>query len=480
MTNPTQRWSFRFVSLSLWLMLASPVWAQSKPSTELPILQVGFGQVEITPVRPTPMAGYYGKRLSTETHDPLWAKATVMDDGKNSIAIISLDLVATTKWLVDETRTLIATQSKLPPECILISATHSHTGPVLFDPNSSRYNRFGNEAPETKQFMLELPSKIAESVSKAIAAKQPMTVRYAIGEEQQLAFNRRFFMADATVGWNPGKLNPRIVREAGPTDDKLPMVAFYNKERELSGLLSNFSIHLDTVGGTQWSADMPFALEQSLKKVFGENCHLQYATGCCGDVNHIDVRHAFGQKGHSEAARIGTRLAGAVLRSWNSLTPISANRLHATKEIVKLPLAQHSADRVAWANSVSERTDNEKQPPFMEMVEAFRILDVEARNGESIEAEVQVISLGTELAWVAMPGEIFVQLGLAIKDGSPFASTTINELANGSIGYVPTRQAYAQGNYEVVSARCAEGSGEMLVDAALKHLRTHFEVQNKK
>ncbi len=480
MTNPSQQRSFRFVSLSFLLVLTTPVWAQSKQATETPLLQVGFGQVEITPVRPTPMAGYYGKRLSTETHDPLWAKATVIDDGQNSIAIISLDLVATTKWLVDETRALITAQSKLPTDRIMISATHSHTGPVLFDPNSSRYNRFGNEAPETKQFMLELPSKIAESVSKAVAAKQPMTVRYAIGEEQQLAFNRRFFMTDGTVGWNPGKLNPRIVREAGPTDDKLPMIAFYNKEGELSGLLSNFSIHLDTVGGTQWSADMPFALEQSLKKVFGENCHLQYATGCCGDVNHIDVRHAFSQKGHTEAARIGTRLAGAVLRSWNSLTSTSANRLHATKVIVKLPLAQHSADRVAWANSISERANNEKQPPFMEMVEAFRILDVEARNGESIDAEVQVISLGTELAWVAMPGEIFVQLGLAIKDGSPFASTTINELANGSIGYVPTRQAYAQGNYEVVSARCAEGSGEVLVDAALKQLRTHFEVQNKK
>jgi neutral ceramidase len=56
----------------------------------------------------------------------------------------------------------------------------------------------------------------------------------------------------------------------------------------------------------------------------------------------------------------------------------------------------------------------------------------------------------------------------------------INELANGSIGYVPTRQAYAQGNYEVISARCAEGSGEMLVDSALQQLRKHAEVQNKK
>ncbi len=454
--------------------------AQPALEQESPVLQIGFGQVEITPPRPTPMAGYYGKRLSTETHDPLWAKATVIDDGKTSVAMVTIDLIGTTKWFVDETRNLLAKQSTIRPERIMINATHSHTGPVLFDPNSSRYSRFGNEASESKQFMLELPNKLVESVLKADSAKKPMTVRHSVGEERQLAFNRRFFMTDGTVGWNPGKRNPRIVREAGPTDDQLPIIAFYNKGGALAGLHSNFSIHLDTVGGTQWSADMPFTLEQSLGRVFGANCHLQYSTGCCGDVNHIDVRHAFEQKGHTEAARIGTRLAGAVLRNWQTLQSVASNRLHVTNEVVELPLAKHSADRIEWAKSVSERANDEKPPQFMEMVEAFRILDVEAKHGDPILAEVQVISLGKDLAWIALPGEIFVQLGLAIKDGSPFSTTVINELANGSIGYVPTRQAYAQGNYEVISARCGEGSGEMLVDSALHQLRKHAEVQNKK
>ena len=339
MKTPVQQSLLCFVSFSLSVLISGSLTAQPKTNPSVPVLQVGFAQMDITPVRPTPMAGYYGKRLSTESHDPLWAKVTVMDDGTSSVAIISLDLIATTKWLVDETRALIAKQSRIPAECILISATHSHTGPVLFDPNSSRYNRFGNAETETKQFMLELPNKIATGVANAIEAKQPMSVRHAIGQETQLAFNRRFFLTDGSVGWNPGKLNPRIVREAGPTDEGLPFVAFFSKDRILSGLHSNFSIHLDTVGGTQWSADMPYTLEQSLSKVFGPKCHLQYATGCCGDINHIDVRHAFDQKGHTEAARIGTRLAAAVLRSWNDLTPISSNRLHASTAIVKLPLA---------------------------------------------------------------------------------------------------------------------------------------------
>jgi len=68
---------------------------------------------------------------------------------------------------------------------------------------------------------------------------------------------------------------------------------------------------------------------------------------------------------------------------------------------------------------------------------------------------------------------------MSIKAGSPFATTSIHELANGSIGYVPTQQAYAQGNYEVISARCAEGSGELLVASALKQLRAQFNAKQQ-
>jgi hypothetical protein len=110
----------------------------------------------------------------------------------------------------------------------------------------------------------------------------------------------------------------------------------------------------------------------------------------------------------------------------------------------------------------------------MEMVEAYRIADVEAHPDGFLDAEVQVISIGRQVAWVSLPGEIFVQLGLAIKDASPFEVTSIHELANGSIGYVPTRQAYSQGNYEVISARCGQGSGEMMVDSAIAQLRAQF------
>lgn len=84
---------------------------------------------------------------------------------------------------------------------------------------------------------------------------------------------------------------------------------------------------------------------------------------------------------------------------------------------------------------------------------------------------MQLISLGKDLAIVALPGEIFVKLGLAIKAASPFRHTLIAELTNGSIGYIPHRDACPQGHCEIVSARDVAGSGENLAEAALRLLK---------
>jgi hypothetical protein len=96
----------------------------------------------------------------------------------------------------------------------------------------------------------------------------------------------------------------------------------------------------------------------------------------------------------------------------------------------------------------------------------MKVLDLADRGGK-LEAEVQVIALGDRIAWVALPGEVFVELGVAIKKASPFPQTIVVGLGNGAISYVPTRKAFSEGAYEVISARCQPGGGEALADAAI-------------
>src|SRR5262249_55051517 len=194
-----------------------------------------------------------------------------------------------------------------------------------------------------------------------------------------------------------------------------------------------------------------------------------FANGACGNLNHRDVQWADRQSSPAEARRIGTVLAGAVGRTYPRLQPLPAGALKAKSETVKLPLAPVSSDDVAQAKEIVQRVTDPKTK-FLEKVFAYKALDVAPRQGQPLEVEVQVIALGDQVAWVSLPGEIFVELGLAVKRGSRFPYTMIAELANGAVGYVPNQPAYAEGNYEVVSARCTAGSGELLVEAALRLL----------
>ena len=139
-------------------------------------------------------------------------------------------------------------------------------------------------------------------------------------------------------------------------------------------------------------------------------------------------------------------------------------------ETVQLELPEITPEQVEEARKAVAATQDDRGTNFMTLVRSYRALDVAQRQGQPHQVEVQVISLGGDVAWVSLPGEVFVELGLAIKQRSPFPLTFVVELANENIGYIPDRRSYAEGNYEPESARCAAGSGEKLVDVAVRLL----------
>jgi neutral ceramidase len=434
--------------------------------------QVGTARVDITPPAGTPLAGYYSPRGADEVHDPLYASAMVLSDGQSRVALISLDIIKTDSPTVNEARELIAQQTGIPGEAVMISATHSHTGPVISAP-VARESHFGGADPLAVRYRTALPGKIAQAVAEAQAALTTASVSSVVGHCEGIAFNRRFHMTDGTVGWNPGKLNPRIIRPAGPIDPDIPTLLFQDPQGNPLAAYISYSLHLDTVGGTAISSDMPHTLRTLLAATKGNGFFTLYVTGCCGDVNHLDVSHALPQKGHGEAARIGTRLAGDVLKALDRARPLPNLTLRHRQRFVELPCFPITDDDRQLAQDVLQRIEAKTTPApgFREMVPAYRAADIMNRNEEPYRVEVQVFTIGDTAAIVSLPGEIFVELGITIRHGSPFTCTAIAELANGSIGYVPNRVAYPQGNYEVDSARVAQGAGETLVDTALDMLR---------
>src|SRR5205807_10402534 len=133
------------------------------------------------------------------------------------------------------------------------------------------------------------PINSAAAVRATDATPNPSRVFHGTGREDGLAFNRRFHMVDGSVGWNPGKKNPKVVRPAGPTDPSVPVVYVEGTDGKPIAVYVNFAMHLDTVGGLYYSADYPYTLCQALAAVKGEEVVTLFTIGTAGDINHINV-----------------------------------------------------------------------------------------------------------------------------------------------------------------------------------------------
>ena len=431
------------------------------------------------PINPPPgigLAGYYHERGHEGVLDDILVKATVLDDGPTRAALVVCDLLSMPKWIVAEARKRVEERTGIPGANVLIAATHTHTAPVLFR-ESSRDEADGGGTEVSKNYSQSLPKLIADAVVAAHEKRQPVRVSVAKEQETQLAYNRRFWMRDGSVGWNPGKRNAQIVRPAGPVDPEVGVFYAETTAARPTPVLTfvNYALHPDTTGGTRLSADYPGALSRTLATYKGPDMLTLFANGCCGNINHTDVRWAGAQTSPQEAVRLGTILAAAVFKAYPRLQPLTnPGVLRVRSEVVKLPRPAFTPAQLEAAGLDARTAKDSTRDGFMKLVRAHRVLDTAAAEGKPLEVEMQVITLGRDVAWVAWPGEIFVELGLSVKAGSPFAHTYNVELANGTVGYIPNKSAYPEGNYEVESARVAEGSGEMLVTSALRMLAELF------
>ncbi|MFH1717203.1 MAG: sugar phosphate isomerase/epimerase family protein [Planctomycetota bacterium] len=431
-------------------------------------LTAGISVTDITPPVGYRMSGYFSERLSTGTSNPLHAKAIVLRQGGESAAMVFCDIIGLSLDITSRARKQAAEKTGIPAENILIAATHSHTGPLYFGALRKHFHdravaEHGSDPCEKVDYASELVAKIVKTITQADAAPKPVRLEAGSAEQQNLSFNRRFHMKDGTVRFNPGVLNPDIVRVAGPIDPQVGIVFFRGAQDGLAeAAMVNFPLHLDTVGGTMYAADYPFYLEQSLREKHGEKLVLLFGTGTCGDINHIDVS----KKDRLKTDYIGQTLARTVNANMESLKAVAQPALAVRSKVVEAPLQRYGPEKVAWARENIKKVGT-GELSFLEQVEAYKILAIEMRQSSTIPLEVQVFRLSRDVAVVGLPGEVFVDLGLAIKRASPFATTLVIELCQDAPGYIPTKKAFAEGSYETVNSRVAPGGGEIMAEAAI-------------
>ncbi|NLT77031.1 MAG: hypothetical protein GXX98_10950, partial [Planctomycetes bacterium] len=180
-----------------------------------------------------------------------------------------------------------------------------------------------------------------------------------------------------------------------------------------------------------------------------------------GDINHIDVT----RRERLTTEHIGRTLAKTVADALAELKT-AAPSLAVARAVVDAPLQTFTADEIEQARRDIHKVGTQELS-FLDQVRAYKILAVQWRGGSTLPLEVQVFRLSNDVAVVGLPGEVFVDLGLAIKQASPFATTLIIELCHDAPGYIPTRKAFAEGSYETVNSRVAPGGGERMAEAAI-------------
>lgn len=446
------------------------------PQTSDTPFRAGAAVLDITPPLGLCMAGYRRTRLASGVHDPLQVHALVLDDGSHQLALAGVDLICLAGSDIQAAANQIQRQCGIPPDHVLCWATHTHTGPVP-EPNIPA----GDPDPE---YMSLVRRRIADCVQLAQGKLQPAQASVGVGHQENLAFNRRADRRGRPLPPSSSELLGLLRSGIPPPAEQLPMnewvraagmvdpqVGVLHVER-LDGsplaLWVNFALHCDTVGGNEYSAGYPHVLRTTLARQYGQDAVVLFANGPCGDINHVDRRRER-RKGFGEAARIGTVLAGEVIKVVADSAAQSLIPLRAQTRSIRVPRRTVEPEELEAAGAVIERVPRAEER--RERYYADDLLHLAATD-EQVDTQVQALRLGST-ALVGLPGEIFVELGLEIKRRSPFASTFVVELAGDYVGYVPTAGAFAEGGYEVMTARTsrlAPEAGQAMVDAAVSLL----------
>jgi hypothetical protein len=437
-------------------------------------LQAGVGRVDISPRRPMFLVGYpHVPRTSTGVHDPLYATALCLRDeaGGAAVCLVAVDILFVDRDTARQCREAITAATGIAADHVLISATHTHSGPVTVESLVLRNDPVVPPADPAymETFSASIVRAAREAWERAVPARLALTTAHAEG-----------------VGGNR-------LRPDGPADPEVG-VAYGVRAADRSPLALSLVysmhptvLHEDT---TLVSADFPGYARRYLEHGF-PGASVLYHTGTEGNQS---PRYFVKGQTFAEAQRLGERLGQAVERALAALPaaaftdrpPLGAARVWVDLPVRSFPSPAQAEARLGAAVEAYERLKRERAPHGVvrtaectvfgaeEVVTLARAQargEIPAWAARCLPAEVQALRIGDSV-WVGLPGEVFVEYGLEIKRRAAPWRTFVIGLANGELqGYVVTPEADAAGTYEARCSLLAPAAGRILVDQALALVR---------
>lgn len=450
-------------------------------------LRAGFVELDITPEPGLRMA-MPDAPAGTGVHSPLYVRISLFDDGARRVAIVCVDLMMLEPSTNAEWRAELAAAGGLEPQDVLISCTHTHRAP---------HTTIYRDIEPYFDYLDSVRERLAPLMTDAVAALRPVELRVGSVRAPGWAFNRRPMYRGGEVGTH----GPHWVEDfeglEGPEDDELQVVVAVPAEGgpPLGGAVA-FSCHPTAVQTDPvYSADFPGPLTATLAARHGGV--FSFIQGASGDIAPLDMSAPDrARSGIAHAEEMGRALAAAADLAIDDARIVHAPRVRSGLELLEIEQRRPSAEQVRLARwYLEERQDPIDEREFTRRItghdytffantpdiqrwfarELIGMWEWQRRSAARVpveRVEVQAIAIG-DVAFVAYPGEMFVELGLQTKAQSPFATTVICGTANGCHGYVPTRAAFAHGGFETRffrASRLAEDAGDRLTAAARRVL----------
>ena len=432
-------------------------------------LQVGYGKVNITPDYSVPLSGYgnSSKRMSTGFRSYLYAICLAVSDGSNTVLLYSIDVGACYTPLV-AMRPNVADDLGFPIENVYFSCTHIHSGVDLDN---------GAE-PSINKYSAQLEKWLVEAGELALADLNPATMQISTVQTEGLNFVRRYVLADGT--YNGGDIADKslLVGHETEPDRSLQLLKFCRADAD-DIVLANFQLHphRDTTGNNYYAlcSNIPGAFRDELEAQL-DNTKVIYFTGASGNIN-----------GHSaiEAENItpdykaqGIALAGYALQAENSYKQVEHGRVQISTEQV-IATVDHSRDHqlieahLVWdrfieTNDKPASNEYGRQFGFSSVHDASVVIQKAAMD-ETAKIDVHAISVG-DVAFIAVPYEMFDTTGMHIKEQSPYKMTVVMYLTNEIYGYMPDADAIPHGLYEVDITKFVPGTAELFEQTYLEML----------
>ena len=436
----------------------------AEPGCAAELLRVGSAAIEIPADDAMDMAGGIHAWKANGAEAPLRATAIVLARGDEKLAICSCDVLFVQRDFVDPALETIRAAIGIPPERVLVHATHTHSAP-----SATRVHGYDRDV----RFVAGLATAIADSViaaDKALAASPECRLRYRLGEESSVGQNSRILLGDGTIFWIGNRDD--AVRPTGPFDPELPVLVFETAATEKPvATLFNHSTHC--IGARQGGKRSPAFYGLAAQELEAEQGgHHVFLQGASGSTHNLTV----------SPDEMVIRIKEAVNRARTAATPLAVGRLAAIKEPFEFRIRafDESAEEEAVTSYCRKRVGSPESADAIALVFRTQRAEIAPHQGETRTTSIQTFAIG-DVAIVAVPAEFFTILGEEIKRQSPFRHTFVAELSNDWVGYVPDRRGHELGGYQTWTGHhsfCEPGTGERMVAVALNQLeRLHGQAR---